>query len=61
MEPGNLENLMEKVRVVAQGPQADLLSKFVDLLYKPGRERPGQAAKAGRQSGGKGRRSRTQG
>ena len=35
MEPGNLENLFEKVETIAHGPQADLLKKFVDLLYKP--------------------------
>jgi hypothetical protein len=34
MEPGNLENLLEKVKAVAQGPNADLLAKFIDLLYE---------------------------
>jgi len=34
MEAGDLKNLEEKVRAVAQGPQADLLRKFVDLLYQ---------------------------
>lgn len=60
MEPGNLENLMEKVRAAAHGPQADLLSKFVDLLYKSvgERERRGQAAQSGRQPGGYAARSR---
>jgi hypothetical protein len=33
MEPGNLENLVEKVKAIAQGPNADLLKKFIDLLY----------------------------
>ena len=33
MEPGNLDNLMEKVRAIAQGPHADLLEKLIDLLY----------------------------
>lgn len=43
MEPANLESLFEKVEAIALGPQADLLKKFVDLLYKPlsGRERQG--------------------
>jgi hypothetical protein len=36
MEPGNLDNLMEKVRAIAHGPHADLLEKLIDLLY--GRE-----------------------
>ena len=34
MESGNLENLMEKVMAIAQGPNADLLEKFIDLLYE---------------------------
>ncbi|MFZ5450918.1 MAG: hypothetical protein ACOZF2_03435 [Thermodesulfobacteriota bacterium] len=34
MEPGNLENLMEKVKIVAHGPHADLLEKFIDFLYQ---------------------------
>jgi len=34
MEPGNLENLMEKVKTIAHGPHADLLEKFIDLLYE---------------------------
>lgn len=34
MEPGNLENLIEKVKTIAQGPHADLLEKFVDLLFE---------------------------
>jgi len=33
MEPGNLENLVEKVKAIAQGPNAELLQKFIDLLY----------------------------
>lgn len=33
MEPGNLENLIEKVRIIAHGPHGDLLGKFIDLLY----------------------------
>jgi hypothetical protein len=33
MEPGNLENLVEKVKAIAHGPNADLLEKFIDLLY----------------------------
>jgi hypothetical protein len=36
MEPRNLENLMEKVKTIAQGPHADLLAKFIDLLYEHG-------------------------
>lgn len=34
MEPANLESLMEKVKTIAQGPHADLLNKFIDLLYE---------------------------
>jgi hypothetical protein len=51
MEPGNLETLVEKVKAVAHDPQADLLRKFVDLLYQPAgkRERP---RRAGHQPGG---------
>ena len=33
MEPGNLDNLMEKVKAIAHGPHADLLEKLIDLLY----------------------------
>ncbi len=33
METGNLETLVEKVKAIAQGPNADLLKKFIDLLY----------------------------
>lgn len=29
-----LEELCAKVRAIAQGPDADLLKKFVDLLYR---------------------------
>jgi len=60
MERPNLEALLEKVRAIAHGPQADLLSKFVDLLYKSVEkwERQGQATQAGRQLGGYVARSR---
>ena len=34
MESGNLENLLEKVKTIAHGPHADLLGKFIDLLYE---------------------------
>jgi len=34
MEPGSLETLVEKVKALAQGPHADLLKKFIDLLYE---------------------------
>lgn len=34
MEPGNIENLVEKVKTIAHGPNADLLEKFIDLLYQ---------------------------
>lgn len=34
MEPANLETLFEKVRTIAHGPHADLLEKFIDLLYE---------------------------
>jgi predicted transcriptional regulator len=33
MEPQNLDNLIEKVQTIAHGPHADLLEKFIDLLY----------------------------
>ena len=33
MKSGNLENLVEKVKAIAQGPNAELLKKFIDLLY----------------------------
>ena len=33
MEPGNLETLFEKVKAINQGPNADLLKRFIDLLY----------------------------
>jgi hypothetical protein len=53
MEAANLETLVEKVKAVAHGPQADLLRKFVDLLYQPAgeRERRERAAQTGRQPG----------
>lgn len=34
MEPANLETLFEKVKTIAHGPHADLLEKFIDLLYE---------------------------
>jgi hypothetical protein len=34
MEPGSLEALFEKMRAIVQGPHADLLEKFIDLLYE---------------------------
>lgn len=34
MERGNLEALFEKVETIAHGPHADLLNKFIDLLYE---------------------------
>ncbi len=40
MEPGNLDNLMEKVRAIAHGPHADLLEKLIDLLYGREMEEP---------------------
>lgn len=40
MEPGNLENLVQKVRAIAQGPHGDLLEKFIDLLYEREMEEP---------------------
>jgi len=40
MEPGNLENLMEKVKTIAHGPHADLLNKLIDLLYEREMEEP---------------------
>jgi len=33
MEPANLETLIEKVITIAHGRHADLLNKFIDLLY----------------------------
>jgi hypothetical protein len=40
METGNLENLVEKVKAIAHGPHADLLEKFIDLLYEKEMEEP---------------------
>ena len=40
MEPDNLEILLEKVETIAQGRHADLLEKFVDLLYEREMEEP---------------------
>ncbi len=40
MEPGNMETLVEKVKAIAQGPNADLLKKFIDLLYEREMEEP---------------------
>jgi hypothetical protein len=33
-----IEDLMDKVKTIAQGPNADLLGKLVDILYE--REQP---------------------
>jgi hypothetical protein len=33
MEKGMDQDLLNKFKVVAQGPEADLLREFVDLLY----------------------------
>lgn len=33
MEP-TLDDLIVKIKVIAQGPNAELLSKFVDVLYE---------------------------
>jgi predicted transcriptional regulator len=40
MEPGNLQNLMKKVKIIAHGPHADLLNKLIDLLYEREMEEP---------------------
>jgi hypothetical protein len=40
MERANLETLFEKVRTIAHGPYADLLTKLIDLLYDREREEP---------------------
>jgi hypothetical protein len=34
MGPANLETLYGKVKTIAKGPHADLLEKFIDLLYE---------------------------
>jgi hypothetical protein len=34
MESGHLEALFEKVKAIAHGPHAELLEKFIDLLYE---------------------------
>lgn len=34
MEASNLDTLFEKVKTIAHGPHADLLNKFIDLLYE---------------------------
>jgi hypothetical protein len=33
MEKGIDQDLLDKVKAVAQGPEADLLREFVDMLY----------------------------
>lgn len=40
MERANLENLFEKVETIAHGPHAELLNKFIDLLYEREMEEP---------------------
>ena len=40
MESGSLENLMEKVETIASGPHAELLNKFIDLLYEREMQEP---------------------
>jgi hypothetical protein len=40
MTPGNLDSLLDKVRAIAQGPNAELLEKLIDLLYDRGMEEP---------------------
>ncbi|MEW6660698.1 MAG: hypothetical protein AB1424_18810 [Thermodesulfobacteriota bacterium] len=34
MESASVDDLLNKVRLVAQGPDGGLLKKFVDLLYE---------------------------
>jgi hypothetical protein len=34
MERADLEALIDKVETIAHGPHADLLEKFIDLLYE---------------------------
>lgn len=33
MTPKNLEELMQKIRAIAQGQNSDLLLRFIDILY----------------------------
>ena len=40
MKSDNLEALLEKVETIAHGPHADLLNKFIDLLYEREMEGP---------------------
>ncbi len=40
MEPGSLETLFKKVKAIAHGPHAELLQKFIDLLYEREMEEP---------------------
>jgi len=40
MERANLENLFEKVEIIAHGPHAELLNKLIDLLYEREMEEP---------------------
>lgn len=40
MEPQNLDNLIEKVEVIAHGPHGDLLEKLIDLLYEKEMQEP---------------------
>lgn len=38
MEPA-IDNLMNKIKAIAQGPNADLLRKLVDVLYQQTEQR----------------------
>jgi hypothetical protein len=40
MEASNLDTLFEKVETIAHGPHADLLKKFIDLLYEREMQEP---------------------
>lgn len=40
MESSNLDTLFEKVETIAHGPHADLLKKFIDLLYEREMQEP---------------------
>lgn len=40
MGSSNLDTLFEKVETIANGPHADLLKKFIDLLYEREMQEP---------------------
>jgi hypothetical protein len=49
MEPANLKNLMERVKIIARGRQAALLHKLIDMLYYRERRTAEKGGVAGRE------------